>query len=209
MLKFPKFAVLGIAAILIATPLAAGHFGLGREATPDEIKAWNIDVRPDGQGLPEGKGTVLEGEEIFVTSCAACHGDFGEGTGRWPALAGGFGSLQDDRPLKTIGSYWPYLTTVWDYVHRTMPFGDAASLSDDEVYALVAYLMFLNDVVDDEDFELSRDNFLDLPLENETNFFVDDRAQVELPEFTEACMTNCKPSAEITLFATGVDVTPK
>ena len=161
--------------ILIILPAHAGQLGLGREATPVEIAAWDIDVRPDGQGLPEGRGTVAEGEEIFTERCAVCHGDFGEGAGRWPVLAGGQDSLNADRPVKTIGSYWPYLSTVWDYVHRAMPFGDSQSLRDDEIYAITAYLLYLNDVVDDEAFELSRDNFTEIRLPNEENFVVDPR----------------------------------
>ncbi|HSF92312.1 MAG TPA: c-type cytochrome [Paracoccaceae bacterium] len=183
--------------------------GLGRLATPDEVAAWDIDVRPDGVGLPEGSGTVADGEEVFAERCAVCHGDFGEAVGRWPVLAGGSGTLDSEDPVKTIGSYWPYLSTVWDYVHRAMPFGDAQSLSDDEVYSIVAYLMYLNDIVDDEDFELSRENFLDIPLENEDNFYMDDRAETEYSIFTEACMENCKESVEITARAAVVDVTPE
>ena len=146
-------------------------------ATDDEVAAWNTDVRPDGLGLPEGKGTVNEGMSIYDENCASCHGDFGEAIGRWPVLAGGQGTLQADRPVKTIGSYWPYLSTVYDYIHRAMPFGNAHSLSDDDVYALTAYLLYLNDIVDDEDFELSKANFADVRLPNEDNFVEDDRAQ--------------------------------
>ncbi|MFH1517471.1 MAG: c-type cytochrome, partial [Pseudomonadota bacterium] len=128
----------------MAVEKSQGAFGLGRVAMADEIAAWDIDIRPDGTGLPEGKGTVAEGEPIFAENCAVCHGDFGEGAGRWPVLAGGQDTLLRDRPVKTIGSYWPYLSTVFDYVRRAMPFGDARSLSDDDVYALTAYLLYLN-----------------------------------------------------------------
>ncbi|MFV2092585.1 MAG: c-type cytochrome, partial [Hyphomicrobiales bacterium] len=115
---------------------------LGRPATNEEIAAWDIDIRHDGTGLPPRRGTVTGGGEIFSETCAACHGDFGEGVDRWPVLAGGEGTLADARPEKTIGSYWPYLSTVYDYIRRAMPFGDARSLSDDDVYALTAYLLF-------------------------------------------------------------------
>ncbi len=183
-------------------------FGLGRAAAEEEIEAWNIDVRPDGLGLPPGKGNALDGEEIFAQSCAVCHGDFGEGVGRWPVLSGGFGSLSDDRPVKTVGSYWPYLSTVFDYVHRAMPFGAAQSLTDDEVYAITAYLLYLNGLAE-EDFELSNENFTEVKLPNEGNFYLDDREQVELPEFRqEPCMENCKENVEITARAAVVDVTP-
>lgn len=188
-----------------------GAFGLGRKAMPDEIAAWDIDIRPDGTGLPEGKGTVAEGEPIYVESCAVCHGDFGEGAGRWPVLAGGQDTLLKDRPVKTIGSYWPYLSTVFDYVRRAMPFGNARSLSDDDVYALTAYLMYLNDIVDDEEFELSRENFTEMRLPNEANFIADDRlSEPHYAEGLEPCMSDCKPGpVQITARAQIIDVTPE
>ncbi|CAM5196963.1 Cytochrome C OS=Bosea thiooxidans OX=53254 GN=ARD30_15240 PE=4 SV=1 [Bosea thiooxidans] len=108
--------------------------GLGREAL-QEIKAWDIDVRPDGHGLPPGKGTVKQGDEIFQTQCASCHGEFGQGNGRWPVLASRQGSLTSDRPEKAIGSFWPDLSTVFDYVHRAMPYGNAQSLTPDDLRA--------------------------------------------------------------------------
>jgi cytochrome c len=185
--------------------------GLGRLATPEEIHAWDIDVRPDGLGLPKGSGTVMQGEKIYDANCAACHGDFGEAVGRWPVLAGGQDTLRDDRPVKTIGSYWPYLSTVYDYIRRAMPFGNARSLSDDDVYALTAYVLYLNDIVTDENFELSDANFATIHLPNEANFIDDDRAQE--PEYAERgdpCMTDCRPgAAKITMHAAVLDVTPE
>src|SRR6056297_3318024 len=172
-------------------PSREGGYGLGREALPEEIAAWDIDVRPDGQGLPVGTGDVWTGDEVFVEKCAVCHGDFGEGAGRWPQLAMGFGTLEGQDPVKTVGSYWPYLSTVWDYVHRAMPFGEAQSLTDDEVYALVAYILYSNYVVDD-DFTLSNENFTEVVMPNAGGFFMDDRAEAEYPAFTaEPCMENC------------------
>jgi cytochrome c2 len=190
-------------------PSREGGFGLGREALPEEIAAWDIDIRPDGLGLPVGEGDVWTGEELFVTHCSACHGDFGEAVGRWPVLAGGFGTLDGEDPVKTIGSYWPYLSTVWDYVHRAMPYGAAQSLSDDEVYAITAYLLYLNEVVED-DFVLSNETFADVEMPNEAAFFMDDRDTAELPEFSEEpCMTDCAESIEITMRAAVLDVTPE
>ncbi|APH71764.1 c-type cytochrome [Aquibium oceanicum] len=190
---------------------AGAVFGLGRAATADEIAAWNIDVRPDGEGLPEGRGTVMQGEGIYTERCAACHGDFGEGIGRWPVLAGGHDTLKADRPEKTIGSYWPYLSTVYDYVNRAMPFGDARGLESDELYALTAYLLFLNDVVTDEDFELSKENFATVKLPNEANFFEDDRlSEPHYADRTHPCMTDCRPGLPtITMHAAVLDVTPE
>lgn len=196
----------------VAESVGAGaHFKLGRVATPDEIAAWDIDVRPDGLGLPEGRGTVSQGMAIYDENCASCHGDFGEAVGRRPVLAGGQGTLQADRPEKTIGSYWPYLSTVFDYVRRAMPFGNARSLSNDDVYALTAYLLFLNDEVSDENFELSKENFASIRLPNEDNFIADDRLQE--PHYVnkaEPCMTNCAPgAAAIKMHAAVLDVTPE
>ncbi len=191
-----------------AMPVLAEGLGIGRAALPEEIAAWDLDVSPDGTGLPEGSGDVLTGEELFSENCASCHGEFGEGQGNWPKLAGGMGTLADDDPLKTVGSFWPHLSTAWDYVNRSMPFGNAQSLSDDEVYAIVAYMLYNNDLVD-EDFVLSKENFLDVVLPNADGFVVDDRDAVELPLFVrEPCMENCKPSVEITMHATILDVTP-
>ncbi|HMQ57453.1 MAG TPA: c-type cytochrome, partial [Rhizobiaceae bacterium] len=149
-----------------------GKFGIGRQATDAEIKAWNVDVSPDGTGLPEGSGSVEDGEGLFSEHCAACHGEFAEGVDNWPKLAGGEDTLADDDPLKTVGSYWPYLSTTWDYVHRSMPFGGAGVLSDDETYAIVAYILYSNNLVD-EDFVLSKENFLDVKMPNAGGFIVD------------------------------------
>lgn len=193
----------------VLASLPEGGLGLGRAALPEEVAAWDIDVRPDGQGLPVGSGDVFTGEEIYIEKCSVCHGDFGEARGRWPQLAGGQSTLTRADPVKTIGSYWPYLSTVYDYVNRAMPFGEAQSLEPDEVYALTAYLLYLNDLVDD-DFELSNDNFTDVEMPNAGNFFMDDRAEVELPIFvsSDVCMENCKDSVEITMHASVLDVTP-
>lgn len=189
---------------------AHGIYNLGRRATEAEIAAWDIDVRADGTGLPVGHGNVMDGEELFTEHCAACHGDFGEGTGRWPVLAGGQGTLTDERPVKTIGSYWPHLSTVYDYVRRAMPFGNARALSDDDVYAITAYLLYLNDVVTEDDFELSNENFGDIHLPNEDGFKPDDRlTESQYAEKTEPCMTDCKPKpVEVDMRAAVLDVTP-
>jgi cytochrome c len=180
-------------------------------AAEERVAAWDIDIRPDGLGLPEGRGTVMAGEPIYAERCASCHGDFGEAIGRWPVLAGGHDTLTNDRPEKTVGSYWPYLSTVYDYIRRAMPFGDARSLSNDEVYALTAYVLYLNDVVTDEEFELSRENFTSVALPNEANFVEDDRAaEPHYAEKAEPCMKDCIPGkAKIDMHAAVLDVTPE
>ncbi|MDU8911195.1 c-type cytochrome [Aestuariicoccus sp. MJ-SS9] len=185
------------------------HYGLGRPALPEELAAWDLDVSPDGTGLPDGSGSVADGEVLFAENCAACHGVFAEGVGNWPKLAGGEGTLADDDPVKTVGSYWPYLSTVWDYVNRSMPFGNAQSLTPDEVYAITAYILYSNWLVED-DFVLSKDTFAEVEMPNADNFIVDDRAETEYTIWrTEPCMSECKDSAEITMRATVLDVTPE
>lgn len=205
-----KSAALVLAlAVAGSMPASAGKLGLGTPATSEEVAGWDIDVRPDGQGLPEGRGTVAEGEAIFSEQCAACHGDFGEGAGRWPVLAGGAGSLSSHDPVKTIGSYWPYLSTVYDYVYRAMPFGNAQSLSPDETYAIVAYLLYLNDVVTDEEFELSKENFSSIKMPNEGGFIDDTRPEEPMKATAELCMTDCKTDVKVTKRARIIDVTPE
>ncbi|WP_101065339.1 c-type cytochrome [Roseovarius salinarum] len=207
-------AAFGLAGLLgtvaHAEPAASdGPYGLGREALPEEIAAWNHEVMPDGTGLPEGAGSVEEGEMLFSEKCAVCHGDFAEGVGNWPPLAGGEDTLADKDPVKTVGSYWPYLSTAWDYVHRSMPYGNAQTLSDDEVYAIVAYILYSNYLVE-YDFTLTKDNFLDVEMPNADGFIVDDREETEFPTFTqEPCMSDCKDEVEITMRAAVLDVTPE
>lgn len=209
MLKFPKALILCGALALTASTAMAGPFGLGRTALPEEIAAWDWDISPDGSNLPEGSGSVEDGEMVFADYCASCHGDFAEGAGNWPKLAGGEDTLADEDPLKTVGSYWPYLSTVFDYVRRSMPFGSAGILTDDEVYAITAYILYSNYLVED-DFVLTHENFMDVEMPNAGGFIVDDRAETELGLFSEAnaCYENCKDSVEITMRATVNDVTP-
>ncbi|MGE0700216.1 MAG: c-type cytochrome [Hyphomicrobiaceae bacterium] len=209
MSRLPKLAA---AALLVALPLAsasAGNLALGREATPEEIKAWDIDARPDGQGLPPGKGTAKQGEEIFQAQCASCHGEFGEGKDRWPVLAGGHGSLTQDRPEKTVGSFWPEASTVFDYIRRAMPFGNAQSLSNDQIYALTAYILNLNDVIKEQGFELSQANLASIKMPNKGGFYDDDRETAE-KQFWKAdpCMKDCKQDVKVVGRARVLDVTP-
>jgi S-disulfanyl-L-cysteine oxidoreductase SoxD len=126
---------------------------LGRVVTQADIAAWNISIAPDGTGLPAGAGTAKQGESLYVARCAACHGVKGGGqVGQTaPPLVGGSGTLTGDKPLKTVGSYWPYATTLFDYVRRAMPAMQPESLTNDEVYALAAYVLYLNGLVGDSD----------------------------------------------------------
>ena len=208
MLKSLKFVSYIIFLYSIYSISYSQTLGLGRAATNNEVSAWDIDIRPDGKGLPVGSGSVIIGEELYTDNCSSCHGDFGEGIDRWPELAGGFDTLDSEDPVKTVGSYWPYLSTVWDYVHRAMPFGNAQSLNNDEVYAITAYILYLNDLVD-EDFELSNVNFEEINLPNEENFYLDNRENLENTTYDNRCMQNCKKDAIITKRAVVLDVTPE
>ena len=208
MLKSLKFVSYIIFLYSIYSVSYSQTLGLGRAATNNEVSAWDIDIRPDGKGLPVGSGSVIIGEELYTDNCSSCHGDFGEGIDRWPELAGGFDTLDSEDPVKTVGSYWPYLSTVWDYVHRAMPFGNAQSLNNDEVYAITAYILYLNDLVD-EDFELSHVNFEEINLPNEENFYLDNRENLENTTYNNRCMQNCKKVAMITKRAVVLDVTPE
>ena len=124
-----------------------GAFGFGQPASAEEVAGWDIDVRPDGTGLPPGSGSVQQGEEIYARLGAKCHGARGEGTDIAPPLVGGQGTLDTDAPVKTVGSYWPYAPVLFDYIHRAMPADRPQSLTSDEVYALTAYVLHLNGIV--------------------------------------------------------------
>ena len=209
MLKFLKiFALFLIGWCGVSSMVFSGEFGLGRTATEKQITAWDIDVRPDGKGLPEGRGSVVQGEQIFIEKCATCHGEFGEGRGRWPVLAGGRDTIGSDDPVKTIGSYWPYLSTVYDYIYRAMPFGDAQSLKPNEVYGIIAYLLNMNELVG-SNFVLSKQNFTSVRLPNENNFIDDNRPDTSKTSDKKPCMKNCKKEVSITGRARVVDVTPE
>ena len=182
-----------------------------KSTTPAEIAGWDIDVRPDGLGLPSGKGTVKQGEPLYMERCAACHGEFGESAGRWPLISGGNGTLASHDPVKSVGSYWPYASTVMDYIRRSMPFGNAQSLTNDELYAITAYVFFLNDIVKSDDFELNDKNFGTIKLPNEANFYDDDREVTEKSFWRKnPCMQNCRSTeAKVTGRARVLDVTPE
>jgi len=143
-----------------------------------------------------------------MEKCAACHGEFGESAGRWPQIAQGKGTLASHDPVKTVGSYYPYLSSVVDYIRRAMPFGDAESLTNDELYAVVAYVLNLNDIVDDN-FVLSKETWAQVKMPNSGAFFDDDRETSEKAFWNpNPCMKDCRGPAAITGRALSVDVTP-
>jgi cytochrome c len=138
------------AAVWAATVSAQESPGLGVPATADEIASWDISIGPDGTGLPPGSGTARAGEQIYAVKCIACHGEKGAGQPN-DVLVGGHGTLRDAAPVRTIGSYWPYATTLFDYIRRAMPYVQTQSLSNDEAYALTAYLLFLNGIIEENE----------------------------------------------------------
>lgn len=146
--RMAAIAACGLAAL---APLSAQEGpGLGVPATPEQVAGWDISIGPDGAGLPPGSGTAAAGKAVYDAKCVACHGV--DGTGRPnDVLVGGQGTLRDAAPIRTIGSYWPYATTVFDYVRRAMPYVTPHTLTPDETYALTAYLLALNKVIGEDD----------------------------------------------------------
>ena len=144
--------LIAAAALLALSSAAFGQSpNLGKPITPEDLAAWDISIGPDGAGLPPGSGTVTQGEAVFMAKCQACHGAKGAGQPN-DRLVGGQGSLPGDKPaIKTVGSFWPYATTLFDYVRRAMPYVQSKSLSPNETYAVVAYILNLNGVIGDTD----------------------------------------------------------
>ncbi len=163
----------------LASPALAYDFG--RTPTPEEIQLWDIDVRPDGKGLPEGKGTVINGKTVYEQNCLACHGANGK-DGIKDRLAGGEGTLASDKPVKTVGSYWPYATTLFDYIRRAMPYQTPGSLNVDETYAVTAYILSLNGLVP-EDGQLNKAALMKITMPNHDGF---------IPEAEFQTITNSK-----------------
>jgi S-disulfanyl-L-cysteine oxidoreductase SoxD len=208
--------VLTAALLLILAGLTAdaasskrpGYYGYGTTATPQQIAGWNIDVRgDDGVGLPPGNGSVAQGEEIYVLQCAPCHGAFGEGVGRFPKLIGGEGTLTGERPEPSVGSYWPFAPTLWDYLNRAMPFHMPHTLPAHDIYALTAYVLSLNHIVPKE-FVADRNRLPKVKMPNRDHFiWKDPRPDTA----AKACMKSCKNPKDVKIIssAEGKDVTPR
>jgi len=213
-------------------------FKYGKTATPNEIKAWDIDVMPDGTGLPEGKGTVEDGDELYEAKCASCHKDFGAGGDGYPALANGNAyegvksltrqrtTPDKDGPIRVFGTYWPYASTLWWYIKTGMPHNAPMSLSNDEVYALVAFILATNEMkIDgeelDDEYELDRAKFMKIVMPNKDGFIpsIDgskgtDNVRKFLNDPShygngKRCMKDCKPGKKLVHIATEInDFTP-
>jgi S-disulfanyl-L-cysteine oxidoreductase SoxD len=155
---------------VVASSLVSPGFthDFGRPATPDEIKPWDMDVQPDGKGLPEGSGTVAHGKVVYDENCEACHGPNGQG-GVKDRLVGGQGTLASANPVKTVGSFWPYATTLFDYIHRAMPYQAPGSLSVDDTYAVAAYILSLNGILP-ADGKLDKETLPKIKMPNRDGF---------------------------------------
>ena len=165
-----------MAVILLAAAAgdAPARHGIGRVATAEDIRARDITVLPSGAGLPSGKGTARAGRRAYETRCLVCHGARGEGQGDYPPVAGGRGSLATDKALPTVGAYWPYATTVWDYIRRGMPYDHPGTLSADQTYAITAYVLHLNGIVS-EDQVLDERTLPQVEMPNRHGFVADPR----------------------------------
>jgi cytochrome c len=187
---------LGLWALLFVVTSVAGSkalaqmptYGVGRAPTPEEVKAWDLTIPPDGQGLPPGRGTAVLGKPVYEDRCAACHGENGEDP-KYRALVGGRGPLTSaelsenldwilgGKPVLTIGRFWPYATTLWSYINRAQPFDEPGSLTHDQVYAVTAYLLYLNGIIGEADV-LDARTLPAVKMPNRNGFVPDSRPDV-------------------------------
>ena len=179
----------GVIGLVVASAamigLAHAGYNLRRVPTPEEIAGWNIDVNREGKGLPAGSGSVKQGKEVYDNQCTSCHGDKGQG-GIGDKLVGGQGTLSAPSPVKTVGSYWTYATTLFDYIRRSMPLNAPQSLSNEEVYAVSAYILHMNGLLP-EDARLDAKSLTAIKMPNRNGFVSDPRPDVK----DKACMKNC------------------
>ena len=180
------------AVALAVVPAPAGKYGLGKPATREEIAGWDIDVRPDGAGLPRGRGSVAEGQVIYDAKCASCHGTFGE-SNSYLQIAGGVGTLGSAAPIRTTGSKLNFATTLFDYTRRAMPFNNPQSLTVDEVFALTAYVLHLSDILP-ANAVLDQDSLPRVRMPNRDGFTTAHgftRRDGKADTRNAACMRNC------------------
>jgi S-disulfanyl-L-cysteine oxidoreductase SoxD len=183
-----KSGFAALVAVMLGLPVnaqAQSHYGIGRTATDAEIAGWNIDVDRNGSNLPPGSGSVAHGREVFEQQCAACHGAKGEG-GVGDRLVGGQGTIATPKPVRTVGSYWPYAPTLFDYIRRAMPQNAPQSLGNDDVYAVSAYILSLNGLIA-ADTTLDAGALSAIKMPNRNMFVGDPRPDVKNP----ACVTDC------------------
>jgi mono/diheme cytochrome c family protein len=183
-----KSGFAALVAVVLGLPVnaqAQSPYGIGRTATDAEIAGWNIDVGRNGGNLPPGSGSVAHGREVFEQQCAACHGAKGEG-GVGDRLVGGQGTIATPKPVRTVGSYWPYAPTLFDYIRRAMPQNAPQSLGNDDVYAVSAYILSLNGLIP-ADTTLDAGALSAIKMPNRNMFVGDPRPDVKNP----ACVTDC------------------
>jgi S-disulfanyl-L-cysteine oxidoreductase SoxD len=187
-MRMREFLIAAVALLALAGTArsqAQGAYGIGRTATPAEIAGWNIDIDRDGNNLPPGSGSVGHGHEVFDQQCAACHGAKGEG-GIGDQLVGGQGTLATPKPVRTVGSYWPYASTLFDYIRRAMPQNAPQSLDNNDIYAVSAYILNLNGLLP-LDTTLDAGKLGAIRMPNRSMFVGDPRPDVRNP----ACMSGC------------------
>ena len=195
-------------ALLAACSAASAQSpNLGKPISPEDLASWDISIGPDGVGLPPGSGSVEKGASVYAEQCTPCHGTFGEGEGRYPKLAGGEGSLTSERPEPSVGSYWPFAVTLFDYINRAMPFQAPHSLSANDVYALTAYVLHINNIVGNN-FVADRDSLPKVKMPNHDKFiWQDPRPDTSAKE----CMKDCADPKSIKIESTaeGKGLTPR
>ena len=169
----PKALLLPLALLGLAAFAQGPKYKVGRPATPEDIRATDQFVAPDGAGLPPGRGTAAEGRDIYSRRCARCHGAQGQGDQEGP-LVGGKGSLKSAKPLRTVGSFWPYATTIYDYVHRAMPFDNPGLLDANQTYSVVALILHMNGIIGEKD-EMNAQTLPKVRMPNRDGFVKDTR----------------------------------
>jgi cytochrome c len=173
-MRWPNFLICATAAFCCAMASAQSpNYGVGRAPSAEEVRAYDTSVGPQGKELPPGRGTAREGASIYAQKCAACHGATGT-EGPADRLVGGQGTLAGDRPVRTVGSYWPYATTVWDYINRAMPVNNPGSLTPNEVYALTAFILSRNGIVQETEV-MDRESLPKVRMPNRDGFVPDAR----------------------------------
>ena len=176
----PRLAALSLWLLAACAALAAEEsrrFGVGHAPSAEELDSWRTSVFPDGKGLPPGRGTAREGAGLYQRACFVCHGHNGRGD-QAPALVGGRDTLTEARPKRTVESFWPHATTLWDYTKRAMPYEQPGSLSDEEVYAIVAYVLHLAGVIEDDEV-IDGESLPQIEMPNHDGFFADPRPDTE------------------------------
>ncbi len=179
-MRWPDLLVPAVfVAVCAAAQAQAPAYGVGRTPSAEAIRAWDTAIGPEGKELPPGQGTAKEGATLYAQRCAACHGQTGT-EGPFNRLVGGQGTLHTNRPVKTVGSYWPFATTIWDYIKRAMPVDNPGSLAPDQVYALTAFLLYRNGIIQETDV-MDAEGLPKVQMPNRNGFVSDPRPDWKAP----------------------------